>query len=1188
MKKRIKKLWQKAASKVLNTALGLGVLFGGFAGTGYADSSASPSYDGEGVISAYAATASPLTIAQARRQGSGSATVRGEVVAVYPKSNAYIYDGTAGLRIYGNEAAGLALGSEIEITGSLTDYNGDLELKFPFTINQLTGNSYPTAQPLELPVNQVGEANEGQLVKVKNVWITGNYSSGDGGVNVTDGTGNLVVYALDQPGLKTYLQSLPTGQSNKFDIIGASSAFRNTIQIFPRGEADIAPAGSTGEQKTPVPSAARITFNNDNPAAASLTGQSGAVAASSIVNIYNNASRQVKVGTVTADAGGAFTLTFNNSASQYSSVYVTASAAGKTESDPVQVSAQTSGGEWYEVTVTSIADGDTFNFTPTLNVDGRSVSTVRMLNIDTPEVAQAPHGDQSTEVLKSMISNGTAVKLRLDQTKVDVYGRLLAHVFRKSDNLDVNKEMLRQGAAVNYYIYPNMLYFEEYGAAAKQAADEGKGIWNPANPLSKLPYEYRAAGCSERYVADYRTKKYYIPKRYKEIPFEYRVFFGSNKQEAKNAVYTPIDPADPSHNPQTDCTTGQLKTISELRANWNTEETYQVIGEVTAVHAPDHAFVQDATGGIHLYGKIPDNLAVGQEVRVDGNVQEFYGDLEFKNARIEVLTQDAIPTPQPQVLKLNQINEATEGSLIAVKNVWLTTNYDGGNGGVYMTDDTGARVVLYSPFQGGPFLDALQALPKGTQNKFDVIGNGSGWSNIREIYPRSLADIVPAQGSDQMTASPVAAKLTFNNDNAAAASVAGQSGAVVPSAAVKFYNNVSKQVTIGTVTADASGAFAFTFDNSASKYSSIYVSAKAAGKEESYLTQATAGGASGSTIAQARQQGSGSVTVRGEVVAVYPKSNAYIYDGTAGLRIYGNEAAGLTLGSEIEITGTLTDYNGDLELKYPFTINPLSGNNYPTPQPVELPLNQVGEANEGQLVKVKNVWITGNYSSGDGGVNVTDGTGTIVVYALDQPNLKTYLQSLPTGPSNKFDIVGASSVFRSTIQIFPRGQQDIAPAGQQNDKGSIKGMVKAEGRPVHSAIEVVAKHRGTGQETKVTTAADGSFAIQQLPGGSYTLSASLKHYFPVQMNVTVQAGQEADAGNLADSGNGGTADGMMRAGNTYAGDQEVNIYDAAIVGANIGKTTTEALSAADINGDGVVNQADMDLVKKNFFYKKAS
>ncbi|WP_281888564.1 thermonuclease family protein [Paenibacillus sp. YYML68] len=902
MTQRNKRWRRKAVGLAVKSALSLSVLFSSMAGTAWAeaDHSAPLSSGFEPTAIETASVSSYKTIAEARQQKTGSVTVRGEVVAVYPKSNAYIHDGTAGLRIYGNEGAGLTLNSEIEITGTLVDYNGDLELKYPFTINTLSGNTYTPPAPLEVSVSQVGTANQGQLVKVKNVWITGNYNSGDGGVNVTDGTGSLVVYALDQPALKSYLQGLPTGESNKFDIVGASSVFRSTVQMFPRGQSDIMPAGTTGEQYTPAPNAAFLTFSNENPAAAKLTGLAGAAAASSTVNIYTSMTKDNKLGTVQADAAGAFSYTFNNSATKYSSLYVTAKQQDKLESGAVSVMAVTPGEEWYEATVTHITDGDTFNISPALQINGQSVSIVRMLSIDTPEVAQAPHGDMATGVLKSLISTGSQVKLRLDHTKVDVYGRLLAHVFRKSDNLDVNKEMLRQGAAINYYIYPNMMYFEEYGAAARQAATEGKGIWNPSNPLQKLPYEYRAAGCPERYVADYRTKKYVVPKRYTEIPFEHRVFFGYDKQEAKAAGYTPLDPADPSHNPATDCSTGQLKTIADVRSNWNTNDTYQVIAEVTAVHAPDHAFVQDGTGGIHLYGKVPDSLAVGQEVRVDGSVQEFYGDLEFKNARIEVLQQDQIPTPQPMLRKLNQIDESTEGSLVEVRDVWITGNYSGGNGGVNMTDSTGATVVLYSPTKGGPFLSALHALPKGQAHKFNVIGNGSVWSSTREIYPRSLADIVPA--------------------------------------------------------------------------------------------------------------------------------------------------------------------------------------------------------------------------------------------------------------------------------------------GQQSTKGTITGTVKAQGRASHDVIDLVAVHTATGSEKKAQVAANGSFTLTELEAGTYTLRATLKHYVTVQMTVQVAAGQTVQAGNVSAYANGGTQDGMMRAGNTYGGDQQINIYDAVIVGANMNVTSTAALSAADVNGDGFVNMVDLDLVKSNFMY----
>ncbi|MEK8127936.1 thermonuclease family protein [Paenibacillus filicis] len=744
MRRNLGNVWTTVSRAMLATVLGAGLLASSFAGKGYAEFSASSlSSASEPALSAAAATV--ISIAQARQLPPGvEFTVRGEVTAVYPKSNAYIHDGTAGLRIYGYDAVKLRLGSEVEITGKIKNYNNELELVYPFTAIELPGDQFPTPAPLEVSLNQLGEANAGQFVKVKNVWITDDYNSGDGGVQVTDGASSAVIFALDQPNLRTYLQGLPKNPSQKFDIVGASSVFRDTKQIFPRGEADIVPAQSGGNTTT-APLASKLAFDNQTPAAALLTGSSGSVPAASSVKLYASAAKGAVLASGTAGANGAFSITFDNSVQQLQTVYVSATAGGQGESSLTPVSRQGSSGT-FDVTVTHISDGDTFNFSPPVTVDGQSVQIVRLLNIDAPETAQAPFGDQATQVLQTMITSGTAVKLEVDQVKVDIYGRLLAHVYRKSDNLDVNKEMLKRGAAVNYYIYPNMKYFAEYGTAAKQASQEGKGIWNPSQPLPKLPYVYRAAGCMERYVGHAETKKYYVPKRYEEIPFEYRVFFGYDKQEPKTAGYTPADPSDPDHNPATDCTTGSLKTIAEVRGNWNTDTTYQVIGEVTAVHPPDHAFIQDTTGGIHLYGKIPADLQVGQEVKVDGNVQEFYGDLEFKNARIEKLDQDRIPTPIPLELKLNQVAESNEGLLIKVSNVWITGNYSGGNGGIRITDDTGTEVVVISPTKGGVFLTELQKLPQGKSHKFNIIGGSSVWSSLREIYPRSLADIVPVDG----------------------------------------------------------------------------------------------------------------------------------------------------------------------------------------------------------------------------------------------------------------------------------------------------------------------------------------------------------------------------------------------------------------------------------------------------------
>ncbi|WP_248927572.1 thermonuclease family protein [Paenibacillus hamazuiensis] len=641
-------------------------------------------------------------------------------------------------------------------------------------------------------------------------------------------------------------------------------------------------AGNT----TPAPAAARIVFDNTTPSSAKMTGSNGAVMPGSDVKLYGAADKQQQLASAKADAGGAFSLTWNNAA-DLKTVYLTATESGKNESAAAAIHAKKEGAV-YEVTVTSVTDGDTVHISPPVLGETR----VRMLSIDTPEKSyqgqsQGQHATDAANKLAELVPAGTKIQLELGTESKDAYGRLLGHIHRSSDNMDVNKEMIRTGHAVMYYIWPNIAYLPEYSAAGKEAKDNGRGIWNPSNPLEELPYEFRFrvdGRGPNKYVGDYTTKKYYAPEKYKSIPVENRVFFFEGHEPA-------------------------------------------------------------------------------------------------------------------------------------------AAGYTSGDG----QPDIGLK-----------------------------------------------------------------------------------------------------------------------------------------------------------TIAEARK-GSGAVKVRGEVTAVFSR-NAWIQDTTGGARLFGDAASNLTVGDEVEVIGAASEYNGDWEIK-DFSAVKLNGDTIPPPQPLEVTVSQVGEDNEGKLIRVKNAWISDNYNTSAGGVYITDGSRAVIVYDLNG-NLKNFLQNLPKGESSKFDFIGPSSVYGDTRQMYIRTQADVIPAGgEPTGKGAVKGSVKAEGRSNHDAIEIVAKHQGTGQETAVHPAADGTFTIQALPEGAYTLSAKLKHYFSLQTNVTVQAGQEANAGNLAAAGNGGTAEGTMRAGNTYAGDQEVNIYDAAIVGANTGKSTPEALSAADINGDGAVNEADLELVRKNFLHK---
>ncbi|SFJ65011.1 thermonuclease family protein [Thermoflavimicrobium dichotomicum] len=201
---------------------------------------------------------------------------------------------------------------------------------------------------------------------------------------------------------------------------------------------------------------------------------------------------------------------------------------------PVQSSAAT-----YTATVDYVVDGDTVH----LKESVLGTNKVRMLSIDAPESnyqgqAQNPWGTNAKNYLTQLLPSGTQVTIETDTEEKDSYGRLLAHI--KKGTLNINKEMVRQGHAVTYYIWPNMKYFTEYQSAYLEAKQNGRGMWNPSNPINELPFEFRdriSGQPQDKYVGDYYTKTYVDPANYKQIPIEKRVFF-FNESDAISAGYT--------------------------------------------------------------------------------------------------------------------------------------------------------------------------------------------------------------------------------------------------------------------------------------------------------------------------------------------------------------------------------------------------------------------------------------------------------------------------------------------------------------------------------------------------------------------------------------------------------------------------------------------------------------------------
>jgi micrococcal nuclease len=127
-----------------------------------------------------------------------------------------------------------------------------------------------------------------------------------------------------------------------------------------------------------------------------------------------------------------------------------------------------------DLSVQRVVDGDTI-----VLVGGERV---RFIGVDTPET-KAPnqpvgcYGDEASRFTTSLLPPGTGVRLVGDAEQRDKYGRLLAYVYRRSDGLFVNAELLRRGYAQVLTIPPNVAHTDEFVAIAGRAREASQGLW---------------------------------------------------------------------------------------------------------------------------------------------------------------------------------------------------------------------------------------------------------------------------------------------------------------------------------------------------------------------------------------------------------------------------------------------------------------------------------------------------------------------------------------------------------------------------------------------------------------------------------------------------------------------------------------------------------------------------------------
>ena len=128
--------------------------------------------------------------------------------------------------------------------------------------------------------------------------------------------------------------------------------------------------------------------------------------------------------------------------------------------------------------VEHVVDGDTIDVT----IDGDE-ERVRLIGIDTPETKRPDtpvecFGPEATAFTQNLLAPGTPVRLERDVVGRDDYGRLLAYVYRASDGILVNYEIIRQGYARPLTIPPNNSYANLFVDAAGEAQRAAAGLWS--------------------------------------------------------------------------------------------------------------------------------------------------------------------------------------------------------------------------------------------------------------------------------------------------------------------------------------------------------------------------------------------------------------------------------------------------------------------------------------------------------------------------------------------------------------------------------------------------------------------------------------------------------------------------------------------------------------------------------------
>ncbi len=490
----------------------------------------------------------------------------------------------------------VALGQKVIVTGKRDLYSSQEAIKSVTSIKFADGDLIEDEEPVpsDLSISEARQQSNGSVVTIEGVVTSSNLAdpnSSQLSTYIQDETAGINLFAFDG-------SSFPTlNEGDVVQVTGEIDVYRGLTEIIPN-EIEVI----SNDESLPQPTAITIADLNDEAVAEPLEGQlvtvsgyiqsipsdpaGGGYNISLIDSDFNSTTLRVMEGTLdVADIEEGKWYDITAVLSQYNSYQLLPRKASDLSLAEEQPDAPDAGGE-YTSTVEYVSDGDTIRLTtPVLGSD-----RVRFVNIDTPETSvsgangvdeenQKEHGQYATERLKELLPEGSTVTLKIGEEPTDQYGRLLAEVINE-DGVNTNLELVKEGFAATYFIWPigDEDNYQLYQDAVKEAIDSERGIWNPENPLTELPFAYRAiteGGDFHRYVGNSDTKEYVEPTEYAEVPVENRIFFAS-AEEAEEQGYTPVTTGE---EPSDDILEVQLLSMNDLHGKIDQEYVLDVDGE---------------------------------------------------------------------------------------------------------------------------------------------------------------------------------------------------------------------------------------------------------------------------------------------------------------------------------------------------------------------------------------------------------------------------------------------------------------------------------------------------------------------------------------------------------------------------------------------------------------------------------